>query len=380
MKNKIGLYIHIPFCKSICPYCDFPKMVASKKLSHDFIIAMLEEMKLKKLDNYAFNTLYIGGGTPSNLSFDDLELLLSNLNNYLNLSNLEEFSIEANPDDINQDFIKLIKKYNINRLSIGIQTFNNKFGNLINRKINIDKFDNIIKLLNDYNFNNYSCDLMYGFKNQTIDDIKNDLDILINHNVKHISIYALIIEPHTVFGYKTDHGERFDTSDVIESNMYHFIINYLKNHNYHQYEISNFAKEGYESKHNLIYWNYESYLSLGTSATSIYNKKEEVMTSNIHDYIDKLNNHILPNRNITNLSFNDILEEFVIMNLRKNEGINLDIFKNRYHINFFDVFLNATSLIKDGYLILNNKYLYIPEKYLFVSNTILTKLISNMKV
>lgn len=378
--NLLGLYIHIPFCKKICPYCDFPKTVGSIKTQDEYIKALLAEMKLKKLDTYSFKTVYIGGGTPSSLSKNNLELLLLTLSKYINLSKLEEFSIEANPEDITDEFLKLIKKYHINRLSIGIQTFNNKYQKLIDRFITINRFNEIVELLKVNNFDNYSFDLMYGFNGQTKDEVEEDIDILLSSDLKHLSIYCLAIEPHTIFEYQTSKGAILEASENDEAIIYQDIIKYLKTKNFNQYEISNFCLKGYESKHNLIYWDYENFLSLGLGATSFYNGHREKMTSKMKNYITSLSSGKLPERSTEDLEIDDLCFEYTMMNLRKTDGLNLDKFKDKLNNEFKNVFKTTDDLINLGYLKQKNNYIYIPRKYRFVSNSIIIKLINNMEI
>ncbi len=355
-------------------------MVASYEIKDNYLKSLFKEAEIKKLDNISFKTLYIGGGTPSSLSLNQLDFLLNGLSKYIDFTKLEEFTIEANPLDINDDFIDLIMKYHINRLSIGIQSFNNQITDLIKRKIDINDFNKIISILNNHHFINYSFDLMYGFINQTTDDIKKDLDILINAKPKHISLYALIIEDKTIFKYQRDHGINFEASDDEQAKMYNFISSYLFNYGYKRYETSNFSIEGYESKHNLIYWNYDNYYSLGIGATQIVNGVEETMDVNITNYISSLANNKIPKHYIKELNEEQILFDYAMVNLRKSEGINKDIFKSRFNKDVKSVYLNINNLLKKEYLLENDKSIFINPKYVFVENSIIVDTIDKIKV
>ncbi len=250
MNKRVGLYIHIPFCNKVCPYCDFHKMVASKTLKENYINALIKELKLKDISKYDLSTLYIGGGTPSSLKMDLLEMLFSTLDKEINLENLLEFTFECNPEDIHIDLLKLLKKYHVSRLSIGIQTLNKSFQQYIKREFRYEKLSTVVKMLNECGFENYSFDLMYGFLNQTISDIKLDIDKLVSLNPTHISIYSLIVEDHTIFGKLKRDGHILESTDEEQAKQYLFIIDYLESLGYFQYETSNFSKIGYESKHN----------------------------------------------------------------------------------------------------------------------------------
>ena len=283
-----GLYVHIPFCNQICPYCDFYKMVVSDKLKTKYIDALISEMKLKDLKKKEINTLYIGGGTPSSLSLYLTKKLLHSLSQNINLSKLEEFTFECNPEDITIELLKLLKEYHVTRISIGIQTLNPKFQNLIKRFSTSIEIKNIVDMLHEVGLANYSFDLMYGFYEQSLCDVKNDIDLLTSFNPTHISIYSLIVEERTLFGLKKRNNCNIELNDDEQANIYQFIIDYLDNLGYIQYETSNFAKEGFKSKHNLIYWNSEEYYSLGAGASSYVDGTRSIMNNTPH-YSNKLN-------------------------------------------------------------------------------------------
>lgn len=376
--SENNLYIHIPFCKKICPYCDFYKMVASNTLKQNYLKAVLEESKLKNIDFYALETLYVGGGTPSCIPVDMLDKFLSKFSNNLNLDVLKEFTFEINPEDINFELLHVLKKHHVNRLSIGIQSFNKDIQTLINRPLEYSDLCDKIKLVNDLGFNNYSFDLMYGFYKETLDDIKNDIDLLVSLKPTHISTYCLMVEDHTLFGYM-DKKSGFKTcTEKEEKKQYFFIIKYLKSLGYIQYETSNFSLKGYESVHNLTYWNGEYYECLGAGASSFISCTHYKTTQSIHDYIFDLSNFKMPKREMEYLEFEDRVDEYVIMNLRKIEGINLNDFKIKFGFDLSE-FYNYESLVEHKYLIKKGDFLRLSKKYLFVQNAIIVKLISRGK-
>ena len=377
MNKKIGLYIHIPFCNKVCPYCDFHKMVASNNLKEAYIKALINEFKLKNISKYQLSTIYIGGGTPSSLIIDLLEMLFSTLNENLKLNELLEFTFECNPEDINIDLLKLLKKYHVNRLSIGIQTLNKSFQQLIKREFEFEKLSTIVALVKEFGFVNYSFDLMYGFKNQVIDDIKSDIDSLISLNPKHISIYSLIVEDHTIFGKLRNDGKVLESNDDEQAKEYLFIIDYLEKLGYHQYETSNFATDGYKSKHNLIYWDHDDYLCIGSGASSFIDDIRSVTTTFIHEYIHHLNNNEFPPIDSELLDFEDLTDEFVMMALRKNEGVDTLLFEEKFGVDIFEYYPNIKYLLDNNIIEQRGKFLSIKKEFRYVANSVIVKFISD---
>lgn len=377
MNKKLGLYIHIPFCNQVCPYCDFHKMVASDNLKEKYIKALIKESKLKGISKYDLSTLYIGGGTPSSLKMDLLEMLFSSLNKVLNLENLLEFTFECNPEDISVELLNLLKKYQVTRLSIGIQTLNKSYQHHINRIFDEKKLSTAVDLLKTCGFVNYSFDLMYGFLNQTIFDIKTDIDKLVKLNPTHISIYSLIVEDHTIFGKLKNDGKILESSDDAQAEEYLFIIDYLESLGYHQYETSNFSKIGFESKHNSIYWDHDEYLCLGSGASSFIDDVRSVTTTHIHEYISSLDENKLPSTDSELLSINDLTDEFIMMNLRKNQGVDIFQFSDKFGVDIFCYYPNITYLLENNIIEQNGKYLSIKKEYRYVANSVIVKFISD---
>ena len=377
MNKKLGLYIHIPFCNNVCPYCDFNKMVASDDLKEKYIKALIKESKIKNISKYDLSTLYIGGGTPSSLKMDLLEMLFSSLNEVINLEKLEEFTFECNPEDICDDLLNLLKKYHVSRLSIGIQTLNKNLQKEIKRVFDEEKLSTVVELIKTFGFTNYSFDLMYGFVKQTTLDIKLDIDKLVSYNPTHISIYSLIVEDHTIFGKLKQDGSVLEASDDEQANQYLFIIDYLEKLGYYQYETSNFAKPGFKSKHNLIYWNHEDYLCLGTGASSFIDDVRSVTTTRIHEYIDSLNNNKLPAVESELLYFEDLTDEFVMMALRKNEGVDTKVFEELFGVDIFEYYPNINYLLDNNIIEQRGKFLFIKKEFRYVANSVIVKFISD---
>lgn len=373
----LGLYIHIPFCRHICHYCDFYKMVVSKSFQKKYIKALLEEMKLKKLDSYKFDTLYIGGGTPSCLEYDDLITLLDELSKLVNLSSLKEFTVEVNPEDISDLLLKSFVKYHVSRISMGIQSFNPRIIETLGRHLyfSFDEIKNKIDLIKKYNITNINCDLIYAVADETLEEVMDDVSKFMGLGITHISTYSLILEEHTVL-YKWYTDKKFSlTSENLDALMYQNIIDKLKASGFIHYETSNFAVQGYESKHNLLYWNCDEYIGLGAGAASYLNHKRYANVRNIEKYYDGLSKHNLILDDVEDLSLDDEKEYEVILGLRRLEGISKSSFYQKYSISIIDAFPNISKLIDEGLLEENNEYIKIPEKYSYIANHIIVKII-----
>lgn len=361
-KDINAIYIHIPFCNNICSYCDFCKMYYNHDLVDKYLIALNKEIK-EKYQNNIINTLYIGGGTPSSLNLiqlDKLFLLLKQIRTNENT----EITFEMNVNDITKELLQKLKDNKVNRISIGIETINDKFLKLLNRDHTKQDVIDKIELSKQY-FNNINVDFMYAFPNQTINDLKLDLDFFKSLNVNHISIYSLILEKNT----KLYIDNISPLNEELESKMYYYIINYLKKIGYVHYEVSNFSKMGYESKHNLTYWNNEKYYGFGLGASGYIDNIRYTNTRSINHYLDgdiSLEKEIIT-KNID-------MENEMILGLRKMEGVNLKKFFDKYQENIKDVF-KIDDLLDKGILKIKGEYIYIDKKYLYLSNQILVRFI-----
>ena len=348
-------YIHIPFCHRICSYCDFCKMYYKSDWVDNYLKALEKEIKTFYKQE-KLSSIYIGGGTPSCLNKKELIKLFKIIKSF-NLFAKYEFTFECNIEDINLDLLKTLKENKVNRLSIGVQTINTKYLNLMNRTIDSD-IKNKIELCKSY-FDNISIDLMYGFYGETMNDLNNDLQFFINLNIPHISIYCLILEENTKL--KTQNYQELD--DDKQRDMYDLIRKVLKKSNYKQYEISNFAKTGFDSKHNLNYWNNEEYYGFGLGASGFVNNMRYTNTRNFNAYLKQ--NYSLESYSVT---LKENMENEMILGLRKTRGVSKKQFFKKYKKNIFDVF--DTSLLKE-----NKNYYHISSKDLYISNSILINFI-----
>lgn len=354
-----SVYIHIPFCNTICSYCDFCKLKYNTDWVHKYLLSLKNEI----IDNYKgekVRTLYIGGGTPSCLSINELNELFDIIK-LLDLSNVEEFTFECNIESITIEKLILLKKYGVNRLSIGIQTFNSKYLKLLNRDHDEVSAYNKISLAKNIGFNNINVDFMYALPNETIEEVKDDLIKFLNLNVNHISCYSLMIEKNTKL--YIDKYNYIDEED--DYKMYKYIESTLKNNGYTHYEISNYCKDNYESKHNLVYWNNDYYYGFGLSASGYLNNYRYDNTKNIKNYID--GKYV---SNIEKVNLDDKIKYELILGFRKIKGINKKEFKNRYKM---DIHLvnGINNLLSKNMLKESDEYIYISDEWIYKSNEIL---------
>lgn len=363
MNNDINaVYVHIPFCNNICSYCDFCKMYYNFELVDRYLDALDKEKKEKYQSNN-IRTLYIGGGTPSSLTLEQIDKLFLILKQ-IKVNSDAEITFEVNVNDITEELLQKLKDNKVNRISIGIETINDKFLKLLNRSHTKQDVINKIDLSKKY-FDNINVDFMYAFPNQTLDDLILDLEFFKTLDVNHISIYSLILEKNTKL--YIDNVSPLD--EEVESRMYYYIINYLKDLGYIHYEVSNFAKKGYQSNHNLIYWNNQKYYGFGLGASGFINNIRYTNTRSINHYLE--GDFTLEEEVITKKID---MENEMILGLRKMEGVNIKTFFDKYKINIIDAF-DIDDLLDKNILRIKDNYIYIDDKYLYLSNQILVRFI-----
>ncbi len=362
----LSVYIHIPFCNHICSYCDFPKVLYNHKYINNYLNSLEKEIKAR-YHNELIDTIYIGGGTPTSLNNQELNKLLNILTIFKTKKNIE-YTIESNIESLDLSKIKILKKYNINRVSLGVQSFNNNTLKYLNRHHTKKEVITLINNLKQNNINNINIDLIYA-TNNNIKEIEEDLDTFISLNIPHVSYYSLIIENNTYL--KTNNTNYID--EDIEYKMYKLINKKLKKHNYHQYEISNYSKKNYESKHNLNYWHNGNYYGFGLGAVSYINNIRRTNTKNLTKY---LNNNYLDKEEYEDI--NTSIETDIMLSLRTTKGLNLTKFYNKYQRKLIDIY-NINNLLEDKILTIKNNYLSINKKYLYLENEIVLKILQNVK-
>lgn len=356
-----SVYIHIPFCKNICSYCDFCKFIYNEKWVGAYLTGLNNEIKDRYMDD-PIKTIYIGGGTPSALSIDELKRLFKIISVF-NTNDLEEFTFECNLSDINEGLLEILKNNKVNRLSIGIQSFNKK--NLAFMERNADFKDALKKvdLCHQYGFNNINLDLMYAIPGETLKDLKKDLDLFLKLNPTHISTYSLILEDHTKLSSKNVSY----IEEELDYEMFKLISKKLNSANH--YEISNFSIPGYESKHNLVYWNNEEYYGFGLGASGYIDDIRYQNTKNLKEYL--LGNYVLEKEI---LGLKEKMDYEIMLGLRKLKGINILEFKNKYSKDIEEVY-NLKPLLKSKDLIKKKGYIFINPQKIYIMNEILIKII-----
>ena len=356
-----SVYIHIPFCKKICSYCDFCKFIYNEKWVGAYLTALRNEIKDRYMDE-EINTLYIGGGTPSSLSISELKRLFNILKLFHYSPNIE-FTFECNIEDINSDLLTILKEGGVNRLSIGIESFNKNNLAFMERNADFKDAKMKMKLCRDLGFNNINLDLMYALPNEKMADLKKDLNYILKLNPEHISTYSLILEPHT----KAYINETSYASEELDYKMYLYICKTLDNANH--YELSNFAIPGYESKHNLVYWNNEEYYGFGLGASGYI---DGIRYTNTRSFKKYLLGDVVKEKELVNKT--EQMKYEVILGLRKLKGINKKDFQKKYNISIHEAF-DLKKLIKNKDLIEKKEYIYINPDKLYVMNEILARII-----
>lgn len=356
-------YIHIPFCKNICSYCNFCKVLYDQKFVNKYLSALESEIKEFYL-NDKLSTIYVGGGTPSALKINELKKLFKILN-LLNKKEDYEYTFECNPDDLNEELIDLLILNGINRISIGVESFDEDNLLFLKRTLDYKKLQENIKILRSKGINNINIDLIYALHFETLNILKNDLKLILKLNPEHISTYSLQIEENTIL--KINDTKYLD--EETDYKMYKYINKVLKGKNYLHYEVSNFAKKGFHSKYNMAVWNNEEYYGFGLGASGYLSGFRYENTKSLTAYSNKKYrlNEVL-------LSKNDIMEYELILGLRKMSGINLTEFYNKYQINLQEAFA-IESLIKSKELIYKNGYVFINPDKIYLLNEILIKLL-----
>lgn len=360
-----SVYIHIPFCNSICSYCDFSKIFYNKDIVDKYLKELEKEIKTN-YKNEIIKTIYIGGGTPTSLNIEQLNQLFSILKIFKKDKNIE-FTIECNIESLTKEKLILFKENNINRLSIGIETFNPNLLKYLNRSHTKEQVFDIIKYAKEIGFNNINIDLIYGLKNQTLEDLKEDLDLFLQLEINHISTYSLIIEPHTKLYLKNEDN----IDEELDYEMYNYICETLNKNNFKHYEVSNFAKEKYESKHNLVYWNNEEYYGFGLGAGGYINNIRYTNTRSMNHYLE--GKYLLEEDKLTKL---EEMQNEMILGLRKMEGVNINKFKEKFNQNIEDTF-EIKKLLEEEKLIKKDNFIFINPKYIYLSNEILINFIGD---
>ena len=382
--KEVGIYVHIPFCKHKCYYCDFISFADKNSLIEEYIKWLKYEIKEvgqgnrldyeNKLDDLVLvKTIYIGGGTPSFIESKYITEILKTIEENFVVDEDAEITMEMNPGTVDENKLKDYYNCGINRLSIGLQETNNALLKEIGRIHTYEDFENTYSLARNVGFKNINVDLMLGLPNQNILDLENSINKILDLDPEHISVYSLILEENTVLKNKVDQGILTLPEDEMERKMYYTVKNMLENNGYIHYEISNFAKKGFESKHNLDCWNQKEYMGFGAAAHSYTNNFRFSNIENIEEYINNFKN----NKEEDNLIFHEKqnreskMKEYMMLGLRKIEGVNIQQFKNKFVENPIFIFRKEIEkLVNEELLEVNGNFIKLTKKGLDLANLV----------
>ena len=374
MASKCGIYIHIPFCKSKCFYCDFYSTV-NTKYKQDYVNAVLSELKIRKnfLQCKQIESIYLGGGTPSILSVEEIEKIILAICNNFEIQKGAEITIEVNPDDITPEYAKSLFDIGINRISIGTQSFDDKALKFLGRRHNSKRNLQAIDYLLSAGFNNISIDLIYGLPLQDINYLQKSLNTIKTLHINHISAYHLTIEDGTVFGKLQQKGKKLIIDDDRSQEEYFFVINTLKEIGFEHYEISNFARNKQYSAHNSGYWFGMEYLGLGPSAHSYNSKIRCWNTSNLYHYLNKLKQGKTPCYGNENITKNTAYNDYIITRMRTSKGINTKEIESQFGSKYLKIAKKAVAKYSQNpeILLINNNNIILTDKGLFLSDSIM---------
>ena len=359
-------YIHIPFCDKICTYCDFCKMSSNEKMIDKYLDALEKEINSKYLGE-ELKTIYIGGGTPTCLSLEQLKRLFKILS-ILKRSSDCSITIEGNFENTDYEKLVLFSEFGINRISFGIESIDENNLKFLGRSIDKGQVSYIINSCKKLGILDINLDLMYALPGEDIDTLKKDLDYIFSLDVNHISTYSLIIEEHTMLSVKGIEN----ISEDLDYEMYKVICKRMKDNNYKHYEISNFCKDGYESKHNIVYWKNEEYYGFGLGASGYIKNIRYNNTRSINKYLD--------GKFISSEEFVDLdskIEYEIMLNLRLSSGINKKEFFDKYGFNINEKY-DYSDLIFNNLLVENSENIFIPEDKWYISNEIIIKFIEGV--
>ncbi|WP_307976645.1 radical SAM family heme chaperone HemW [uncultured Streptococcus sp.] len=373
LKKPTSAYVHIPFCTQICYYCDFSKVFIKNQPVDDYLQALIREFR--SYDIKSLRTLYIGGGTPTSITAQQLDYLLTELTRDLDLSQLEEFTIEANPGDLTVEKIAVLQKSAVNRVSLGVQTFNDRHLKQIGRSHNEAQIYSTIDALKAAGFHNISIDLIYALPGQTMEDVKENVAKALALDIPHLSLYSLILEHHTVFMNRMRRGKLNLPTEDLEAEMFEYIIDQLEQNGFEHYEISNFTKPGFESRHNLMYWDNVEYYGVGAGASGYLDGVRYRNRGPIQHYLKGVNegNARLSEEVLTK---EEMMEEELFLGLRKKSGVSIKRFEERFGLSFDGCYGQIVKELQANGLLKKDKdFIRMTKKGLFLGDTVAEKFI-----
>lgn len=371
-----GLYVHIPFCQSKCIYCDFYSMPDRLHQASEYVDALLIEAEARReeVKGEPITTVYVGGGTPSLLSEMLMEKLVTGLGRIFDMSRVEEFTIEVNPDDVHVDYIRFLRSIGVNRVSMGVQSFRDEDLRLINRRHHADQAISAVGAISAAGIENISIDLIYGIPGQSQEDWKKNVEKAISLKVKHISAYSLMYEHGTRLSTMRDKGLVEEVAEESVAAMYDILVKALHHAGYQHYEISNFCLPGYHSRHNSSYWNFTPYLGLGVAAHSYDGAVRRYNPSHLQDYLQAMKSH-QPFAKAERCTEPERYDEYVMLRLRTASGLGIEALQEMFSPKFSDFFIRkAKVLLAQGLLCEAEGNVFIPEHRVMVTDMITCEL------
>lgn len=370
MTETISAYIHIPFCEHICYYCDFNKVFIEGQPVDEYLQALdLEtQLWLTRYPEVTIPTIYIGGGTPTSLSASQLQTLLANVTRRIDLKQVREFTIEANPGDLTEEKLEIIQAFGVNRVSMGVQTFDDRLLKKIGRKHTAKEVDKTLNFLARRGFDNVSIDLIYALPSQDLSQFQATLKQALSYDLPHYSMYSLILENKTMFMNWVRQGRLELPTQEQEAQMFLYAIDTMTQAGYEHYEVSNFAKSGFQSQHNLVYWDNERYFGLGAGASGYLGEVRYRNFGPIQHYLKPLREGKLPIYTEDILDKAAQMEEEMFLGLRKKEGVDPNRFTEKYGLDFFEVYgkivskhqaLGNLDITADGRIAMTRKGLFV---------------------
>ena len=376
--KTLGLYLHIPFCEKKCDYCNFVSYCTSDDTKLLYVQNLMKEIVIQsqKYQDYEVDTIFVGGGTPSCLPVGSIFKILNTIYKNFKVLTSAEITIECNPNSLTISRLNEYKKANVNRLSIGLQCYNDKLLKQIGRLHTKKDFDLAISRAKLFGFKNISTDLILGIPNQKMRDVKKELKHLIKLGIKHISCYGLIVEEGTLLKQNLDNDIYKLPPEDLQVKMYDYTNKYLQKHKISRYEVSNFAKQGFESKHNIKYWTDQEYLGLGVVSSSYVDNKRWKATDDLLDYHENIKQGKIGQLEVEELDNQSKMEECIMLSLRTSKGLDLELFKQNFNN---DLLLSKQEQIKsllDGeFVTINNNFLSCTDKGFKLLNQIILQLV-----
>lgn len=369
-----SLYIHIPFCKQKCLYCNFYSQ-SNLNIIDDFIRALKKEMELRASNwkTETFKTLYFGGGTPSLLSINQFQNILESVFKYFKFSQNPEITIEVNPENMTSQYLKNLRNIGFNRISIGVQSSYDSILKYLGRKHLVHQALYVIQESRYCGFDNISADLIYGIQGLSDEMWHNSLKTLLDTEIQHLSAYALTLEENSILWHKIQQHKAFKPDEEQAERQFKILMDIAEQYHFEHYEISNFARPDYRSQHNSSYWYHQPYLGLGTAAHSLHHQIRYWNKNSVLNYIESMNHQVLFYES-ERLSENDLYNEFVMLHLRLKEGLNINELEKLFGTHKRNYFLHEIQSINSSHYAINNDQVYLTEKGKFFADAIASQL------